>query len=123
MQALHRSLPAAARKRARYSTMAVFFIAGMMYASWGVHVPTVRDKFALSPGMLSFALFAVAGGSIFAMLTAGPWIARAGTRMACMAGGLTMMCCGALILVVPAFWMLLIVLAFSASAWPHSMSP
>ncbi|MDR5773032.1 MULTISPECIES: MFS transporter [unclassified Caballeronia] len=112
MQALHRSLPAAARKRARYSTMAVFFIAGMMYASWGVHVPTVRDKFALSPGMLSFALFAVAGGSIFAMLTAGPWIARAGTRMACMAGGLTMMCCGALILVVPAFWMLLIVLAF-----------
>ena len=57
-------MPHATRERARYATMAVFFIAGMMYASWGVHVPTVRDKFALSPGMLSFALLAVAGGSI-----------------------------------------------------------
>jgi fucose permease len=109
--ALHRSLPHATRARARYATMAVFFIAGMMYASWGVHVPTVRDKFALSPGMLSFALLAVAGGSIFAMLTAGSWIARAGTRTACMAGGITMMICGALILVTPYYWMLLVVLA------------
>jgi fucose permease len=109
--ALHRSLPPATRQRARYATMAVFFIAGMMYASWGVHVPTVRDKFALSPGMLSLALFAVAGGSIFAMLTTASWIARAGTRTACMASGVTMTVCGALILVVPSFWMLLIVLA------------
>jgi fucose permease len=91
--------------------MAVFFIAGMLYASWGVHVPTVRDKFALSPGVLSFALLAVAGGSIVAMLTNGPWIARAGTRAACLAGGITMTICGALILVVPQFWMLVAVLA------------
>ncbi|MDR5749282.1 MULTISPECIES: MFS transporter [unclassified Caballeronia] len=109
--AAHRKLPLAARERARYATMAVFFIAGMLYASWGVHVPTVRDKFALSPGMLSFALLAVAGGSIFAMLTTGSWIARAGTRAACLAGGITMTICCALILVAPFFWMLLAVLA------------
>ncbi|KND56763.1 Permease of the major facilitator superfamily [Candidatus Paraburkholderia schumanniana] len=109
--ALHRSLPKATRARARYATMAVFFIAGMMYASWGVHVPTVRDKFALSPGMLSFALLAVAGGSIFAMLTTGSWIARAGTRTACIAGGIAMMICDSLILVTPWFWLLLVVLA------------
>ncbi|KMZ11574.1 Permease of the major facilitator superfamily [Candidatus Burkholderia humilis] len=108
--ALHRSLPPATRARARYATMAIFFIAGMMYASWGVHVPTVRDKFALSPGMLSFALLAVAGGSIFAMLTNGSWIARVGTRNACMAGG-AMMIFGALILVTPSYWVLLVVLA------------
>ncbi|MDR3100016.1 MAG: MFS transporter, partial [Paraburkholderia sp.] len=40
--AVHRALPAATRQRARVATMALFFIAGMMYASWGVHVPTVR---------------------------------------------------------------------------------
>jgi predicted MFS family arabinose efflux permease len=45
------------------------------------------------------------------MLTTASWIARAGTRTACMAGGVTMTVCGALILVVPSFWMLLIVLA------------
>ncbi len=109
--AVHRRLPAAKRERARYATMAVFFIAGMLYASWGVHVPTVRDKFHLSPGSLSIALLAVALGSIVAMLTNGSWIARVGTRRACLAGGIGMTICGALILVAPFYWLLLVVLA------------
>ncbi|KLU22977.1 amino acid ABC transporter permease, partial [Caballeronia mineralivorans PML1(12)] len=109
--AVHRRLPVAKRERARYATMAVFFIAGMLYASWGVHVPTVRDKFHLSPGSLSIALLAVAAGSIIAMLTNGPWIARVGTRRACLAGGIGMSVCGALILAAPAYWLLLMVLA------------
>lgn len=109
--AVHRRLPAAKRERARYATMAVFFIAGMLYASWGVHVPTVRDKFQLSPGSLSIALLAVALGSIVAMLTNGSWIARVGTRRACLAGGIGMTICGALILVAPFYWLLLVVLA------------
>ncbi len=109
--AAHRTLPVATRQRARIATMALFFVAGMMYASWGVHVPTVRDRFHLNPALLSCALFAVAGGSIAAMTTIGSWIARVGTRRACLAGGLTMSLCGALILVVPWYWTLLVVLA------------
>ncbi|ALP61380.1 MFS transporter [Paraburkholderia caribensis] len=111
LPAAHRNLSASARNRARYATMALFFIAGMMYASWGVHVPTVRDRFQLNPAMLSLALFAVAGGSIGAMVTNAPWIARVGTRRACLAGGLVMSAAGALILVVPYYWMLLVLLA------------
>ncbi|NIF45708.1 MFS transporter [Burkholderia sp. Tr-862] len=107
----HRTLALPVRQRARTATMALFFVAGMMYASWGVHVPTVRDKFALSPGLLSIALFAVAGGSIAAMLTIARWIARVGSRTACLGGGLVMSACAALILVVPDYWMLLVVLA------------
>jgi len=110
--AVHRALPATTRRRARLATMALFFIAGLMYASWGIHVPTVRDRFHLSPALLSCALFAVAGGSIAAMTTIGGWIARVGTRRACLTGGLTMSVCGALVLVVPTFWLLLVVLAF-----------
>ncbi|WP_346274800.1 MFS transporter [Burkholderia dolosa] len=107
----HRVLSLPVRQRARTATMALFFVAGMMYASWGVHVPTVRDKFELSPGLLSVALFAVAGGSIAAMLTIARWIARVGSRTACVTGGLVMCACAALILVVPDYWMLLVVLA------------
>ena len=88
--AIHRALPVATRNRARIATMALFFVAGMMYASWGVHVPTVRDRFHLSPALLSYALFAVAGGSIAAMTAIGSWIARVGTRRACLTGGLVM---------------------------------
>ncbi|AOI40944.1 MFS transporter [Burkholderia oklahomensis] len=108
---IHRRLPASARQRARAATMALFFVAGMMYASWGVHVPTVRDKFALSPALLSFALLAVAIGSIVAMTTNARWIARVGSRTACLTGGLAMSACGALILVVPSYPLLLAVLA------------
>ncbi|KGS03615.1 major Facilitator Superfamily protein [Burkholderia sp. ABCPW 111] len=91
--------------------MALFFVAGMMYASWGVHVPTVRDAFALSPARLSFALLAVAIGSIVAMTTNARWIARVGSRTACLTGGLAMSACSALILVVPTYPLLLAVLA------------
>jgi fucose permease len=116
LPAAHASLPVAARRRARYATMALFFIAGMMYASWGVHVPTVRDRFHLNPAFLSFALLAVAVGSIAAMALNAKWIARVGTRRACLVGGLTMAFCGALILVVPAYWLLLVVLAVFGAA-------
>ncbi|MDE1181471.1 MFS transporter [Paraburkholderia sp.] len=107
----HRTLPVAARNRARLATMALFFIAGVMYASWGVHVPTVRDRFHLNPALLSFALLALAGGSIVAMTTIGAWIARVGTRRACFTGGCVMAASGALILVVPTYWLLIVVLA------------
>ncbi|MEX3605301.1 MAG: MFS transporter [Burkholderia sp.] len=98
------------RQRARRATIALFFIAGMMYASWGVHVPTVRDDFALSPALLSLALLAVAIGSIVAMTTNAKWIARVGTRTACLAGGLGMSVFGALILVASSYALLIVVL-------------
>jgi fucose permease len=91
--------------------MALFFIAGMAYASWGVHVPTVRDKFQLSPAALSIALFILTGGSIAATVTIAKWIARVGTRRACLVGGLVMSASMALILVAPTYSMLLPVLA------------
>ena len=91
--------------------MVLFFLAGMVYASWGIHVPTVRDKFHLDAAWLSVALFSLTGGSIATMVVNGAWIARVGTRCACLTGGLVMAACTALILVVPSYWLLLPVLA------------
>lgn len=107
----HRNLAPAARQRARYATMALFFIAGMAYASWGVHVPTVRDKFHLEPAALSLALFVLTGGSIAATVGSAKWIARVGTRRACLVGGLVMAASMALILAAPTFLAMLPVLA------------
>ncbi|HTH73526.1 MAG TPA: MFS transporter [Trinickia sp.] len=109
--AAHGNLAPAARERARFATMALFFIAGMAYASWGVHVPTVRDKFHLDPAMLSVALFVLTGGSIAATVANAKWIARAGTRRACLVGGLVMSASMALILLMPTYALLLPVLA------------
>jgi fucose permease len=90
--------------------MAVFFVSGMIYASWGVNVPTVRDKFALNAAQLSVALFAIAGGSIAAMTRVGPWLARVGTRRAYLIAGLGMALTSALILVMPSYATLLAML-------------
>jgi fucose permease len=111
LPAAHRNLSMSARRRARLATMALFFIAGMVYASWGVHVPTVRDKFDLDSAWLSVALFSLTGGSIATMTANGKWIARVGTRRACLVGGIVMMASTALILVTPSYWLLLPVLA------------
>jgi fucose permease len=91
--------------------MALFFVAGMAYASWGVHVPTVRDKFHLNPAWLSFALFALTAGSIAAMTVNAKWVARVGTRQAVLGGGILLSASTALILVAPTYWLLLVVLA------------
>ncbi|MET5013294.1 MFS transporter, partial [Burkholderia pseudomallei] len=74
-------------------------------------VPTVRDKFARTPALLSFALLAVAIGSIVALTTNARWIARVGSRTACLAVGHAMSASGALIRVVPTYPRLLAVLA------------
>jgi fucose permease len=91
--------------------LALFFVTGVMYASWGLHVPTVRDRFHLDSRMLSFALAALAGGSIGSMIFNGKWINLIGARRACLVSGLVMATCAALILKVPNYWMLLTVLA------------
>lgn len=91
--------------------MAVFFVSGMLYASWGVNIPTVRDKFALDAAQLSVALFAVAGGSIAAMLRVGSWLAKVGTRRAYLIAGPAMGISASLVLTMPSYIALLAMLA------------
>jgi predicted MFS family arabinose efflux permease len=97
--------------RARIATMGLFFTAGWVFASWGVHVPTVKEKFGLDDAQLSIALFAVAGGSIAAMPVVGKWAARVGTRTACTVGGIGACLVTSLILLVPWYWPVVALLA------------
>src|SRR4051812_26001435 len=96
---------------ARLATMGLFFANGMMYASWALHIPTIKEKFSLNEAMLSLALFSVTAGPISIMTRIGAWIARVGSRLACMVGGLLMCSCAALILYTPWFTLLLPLLA------------
>jgi MFS family permease len=72
---------------ARAATMAVFFANGATFATWGIHIPTVKARFGLSEASLSLAMFMVAAGAIVAMKFAGRWVARIGTRRASVRGG------------------------------------
>lgn len=95
---------------ARLATMLLFFICGASYATWGIHIPTIQQRFALSEALLSVAMFAVAGGAILAMSGLGRWIARVGSHAASRYSGLLLGATLALILLVPTYSVLLLLL-------------
>lgn len=111
-QQLHpSSLSAAGLGKARLAAMSVLFVNGVIYASWGTHVPTIKDKFHLSDSMLSLSMLAVALGGILIMAWAGRWIARAGSARACVRSAVLMSAAAFGILLVPQYALLLVWLA------------
>ncbi len=97
--------------RTRLATMGLFFIFGCISASWGIHVPTVKEKFNLNAAQLSIVFFAVAIGSITALTYLGGWIARVGNRTACTVGGVITCASAGGILLAPSFITLIVLLA------------
>ncbi|BCL76100.1 MFS transporter [Jeongeupia sp. HS-3] len=90
--------------------MALFFVAGATYATWGIHIPTLRDRFALSPAWLSVAMFAVALGAIVAMQPVGKLIARLGSDKVVGVSAWCFAATTALLMLMPSFWLTLLVL-------------
>ncbi|WP_051320427.1 MFS transporter [Cupriavidus sp. amp6] len=93
--------------RATRGTMALFFVNGATFATWGVHIPTIKARFGLSDAMLSLAMLAVAGGALLAMGPVGRWITRVGSARAATASGLVFALATMAILAMPSFWWLL----------------
>jgi predicted MFS family arabinose efflux permease len=87
--------------------MAILFCNGVIYASWGVHVPTIKDRFGLSDAVLSLAMLSVALGGILVMAWGGRWISRVGSAHAAVRSGLLMAAAAVGILLIPRYALLL----------------
>jgi MFS family permease len=97
--------------KARLAAMSVLFVNGVIYASWGTHVPTIKDKFGLSESALSLSMLSVALGGILIMAWAGRWIARVGSAHASVRSAVLMSLAAFGILLVPQYALLLLWLA------------
>jgi len=73
---------------AAWGTRAQFFIAGALFATWGVHVPTVKAHYALGERALAIAMLAAGVGALLALTQAGRVVGRFGPRAVTMAMGL-----------------------------------
>ena len=58
---------------ARCVVSTLFFINGLVLASWVPHIPAVKSQHAIGDGQLGIVLLAMAVGSVFAVPLAG-WL-------------------------------------------------
>lgn len=66
--------------RARWAISTIFFLNGMVLASWVPHIPAVKAQHALSDGQLGLVLLSMAVGSVLTLPCAGWLASRFGSR-------------------------------------------
>ena len=67
-------------KAAIHALRAEFFVAGALFATWGVHVPAVKAHYGLGERSLAVAMLASGAGAVLALLQAGRVLARHAPR-------------------------------------------
>lgn len=67
--------------RSRWAVSTIFFMNGMVLASWVPHIPAIKTQHALSDGQLGFVLLSMAVGSVLTLPLAGWLVGRFGSRL------------------------------------------
>lgn len=62
----------------RWAARTQFFCSGFVFATWGVHIPTVKAAYGLDEATLGLAMLAAGFGALFGLTRASRWIARWG---------------------------------------------
>jgi predicted MFS family arabinose efflux permease len=95
----------------RWASRAQFFSSGFIFATWGVHVPTVKAHYGIDEAQLGLAMLAAGAGAMFGLTSAGRWIGRHGARrMAAICGCIYALLLAGLI-AMPGYFALLALLA------------
>ena len=76
-------------RRWRNATFLIFAACGFALAAWVSRTPAVRDSLGASTSHMGWLIFAIAGGAIFGLVSAGALIGRFGARPAIRAALLT----------------------------------
>lgn len=81
-------------RRAAWALRAQFFVSGALFATWGVHVPSVKAHYGLGEQSLAWAMLAAGGGAVAALLVAGHVLSRLPPRRLVPLTGVV--CCAAI---------------------------
>lgn len=93
--------------RMRWASRTQFFGSGFVFATWGVHIPTVKSHYGVNEAQLGLAMLAAGVGALLGLTQASRWIGRHGARaMAGVCGAIYAMLLAGL-LVMPAYVALL----------------
>jgi len=108
--------PRSATSKARWATRAQFLNLGLVIGSWGVHIPSVKGRYALDERTLGLALLSMSVGSLLTLAIAGRVVGKLGARNTTVLAGWGFCLALALSLVLPAYLALLpLMVLFGAS--------
>jgi fucose permease len=95
---------------ASWALRAQFFVLGVLFATWGVHVPTVKAHYGLGEQALAIAMLASGVGALLALAQAGRVVGRFGPGTVALAMGV--LCCASVasLLAYPHYAVLLAVM-------------
>jgi predicted MFS family arabinose efflux permease len=116
---LHRPAPAVRDQRpaAIHALRAEFFVAGALFATWGVHVPAIKMHYGLGEQSLAIAMLASGAGAVLALLQAGRVLARhAPQRVVPLMAVVCVAAIGSLLVPSHYGWLLLLMLAYGMAA-------
>ena len=97
--------------RTRWASRGQFFCSGFIFATWGVHIPTVKAHYGIDEAALGLALLAAGFGALLGLTQAGKWIGRHGARAVAGACGTVYALLLAGLIVTPSYAVLLGLLA------------
>lgn len=103
-------------EQARRAVSTIFLLNGVLFATWAVNIPGVRDALHLTQGQIGIALLCFGLGSLFTMPQAGGWIARWGSDRVTHFAVISTMLMLALPFFMPNLWALAITLAILGAA-------
>lgn len=107
----------AAVTAASHALRAQFFVLGVTFATWGVHVPTVKAHYGLGEQALALAMLASGVGALLALAQAGRVVGRFGPRTVAAAMGVLSCASVASLLAFPHYAGLLgVMLAFGITS-------
>ncbi|MBT2323208.1 MFS transporter [Variovorax paradoxus] len=66
--------------RMRWASRAQFFGSGFIFATWGVHIPTVKTHYGVDEAALGLAMLAAGVGALLGLTRASRWIGHYGAR-------------------------------------------
>jgi len=106
-----------ALSQAAWGLRAQFFVAGALFATWGVHVPTVKAHYGLGEQALALAMLASGLGALLALMHAGRAVGRHGPKAVAIAFGIVCTLCIAALLAFGSYAALVaVMLAYGAAA-------
>ncbi|HEX2544088.1 MAG TPA: MFS transporter [Ramlibacter sp.] len=104
-------------RAATWALRAQFFVAGALFATWGVHVPSIKAHYALGESSLAIAMLASGAGAIGALVLAGKVLARHAPRRVVPLTGVICVAAVASLLLPTAYALLLaLMLAYGMAA-------